>query len=58
MDMSEGRGCIDASEFYDDDAGDWSEEEVEAELERSKQEIHQMYDMQMAKILRQKGQLN
>jgi hypothetical protein len=58
IDMAEGVGCIDASEFYDDDKVDISEEEIEAELERSKQEIQQMYDMQMAKILRQKGQLN
>jgi len=60
MDMSEGRGCIDASEFYDDD-GDWgdiSEEEIEAELERSKQEIQQMYDNMMASALRKSGRLN
>jgi len=63
MDMSEGRGCIDASEFYDDDYsdGDWgdiSEEEIEAELERSKQEIQQMYDNMMASTLRKSGRLN
>jgi len=60
MDMSEGRGCIDASEFYDDedDWGDISEEEIEAELERSKQEIQQMYDNMMASALRKSGRLN
>jgi len=60
MDMSEGRGCIDASEFYDDDDdwGDISEEEIEAELERSKQEIQQMYDNMMASALRKSGRLN
>ena len=61
MDMSEGRGCIDASEFYDDDDDDWgdiSEEEIEAELERSKQEIQQMYDNMMASALRKSGRLN
>jgi hypothetical protein len=63
MDMVEGVGCIDASEFYDDDYGDgdWndiSEEEIEAELERSKQEIQQMYDNMMASALRKSGRLN
>jgi hypothetical protein len=63
IDMAEGVGCIDASEFYDDDSdeGVWdsvTEEEIEAELERNKREIQQFYDEAMANILRKNGRLN
>jgi hypothetical protein len=52
--------ALTASEIFDAISGsaEMSEEEIEEELERSKREIQQMYDVQMAKILRQKGQLN
>jgi Trp operon repressor len=60
-DMAEAtEDALTASEIFDAISGsvEMSEEEIEAELERSKREIQQMYDVQMAKILRQKGQLN
>jgi hypothetical protein len=60
-DMAEAtEDALTASEIFDAISGsaEMSEEEIEEELERSKREIQQMYDVQMAKILRQKGQLN